>query len=590
MRARDILHNTILTARNCLRSLRRKGLDTIVLPIHGAYPELPASRTPFPLNLLPLFPSPVSLVDARNMVEMISQDRRVRTVVFRFGELQAGLSTLHSLRRLMLDLRAQGKRTIAWLPTADTSDYYLASACDEILLPCSGHLSVLGLRVESIFLKNTLVIAGIEADFEAIAEYKVAPDMFRRSTMSEPHREMLDALLDSLFDEVITTIAEARGLDTTRVRDLIDAMPLSATEAVDVGLADAVLYEDELAAYISSDGDQSSQAVDKPEPQAKARRESLAPLTWQQAARSLRRPIKWTTRQRIGVISLEGMIVPGHSRRVPVPLPIPVPLPFVQVQAGAESIAQALRLAESDERIAAVIFHVETPGGSALASDLIWREVRRLRERKPVVVLMGRQAASGGYYVSAPANRIVARPSTLTGSIGIWGGKFAFTGLYRKLGMGREAVQRGAMAGIYSETAPFSDRERERVRQDLQKSYARFKSRVAEGRGMTDEQVDAAARGRLWTGSQAREVGLVDELGGFDKALAIAKELAGLDPQREYTVVRIRPPRHARLPTPFPQAPESDTDQGLGAILSTLQSLARERIWALAPWTVHVRT
>jgi protease-4 len=353
-------------------------------------------------------------------------------------------------------------------------------------------------------------------------------------------------------------------------------------------LIDGVLYEDELAAYISSKEDRSSQAIDKPEPQTKPRKESAAPLTWQQAARWLRRPIKWTTRQRIGVVSLEGMIVPGHSRRVPVPLPIPVPLPFVQGQAGADTIAQALRLAESDKDIAAVILHVETPGGSALASDLIWREVRRLRERKPVVVLMGRQAASGGYYVSAPANRIVARPNTLTGSIGIWGGKFTLSGLYRKLGMGREAVQRGAMAGLYSETTPFTDPERERIRRDLQISYARFKARVAEGRGMTGDQVDAAARGRLWTGSQAREVGLVDELGGFDRAVAIAKELAGLDPQREYTVVRIHPPRHTRFPTPFPQAPESDPDQEFTAMLPALQRLSRERIWALPPWIVHV--
>jgi protease-4 len=201
---------------------------------------------------------------------------------------------------------------------------------------------------------------------------------------------------------------------------------------------------------------------------------------------------------------------------------------------------------------------------------------------------MGRQAASGGYYVSAPANRIVARPSTLTGSIGIWGGKFALSGMYKKLGMGQEALQRGAMAGLYSGTAPFTDPERERIRRDLQESYDRFKARVAEGRGMPDDQVDAAARGRLWTGSQAREVGLVDELGGFDRALTIAKELAGLDPQREYTVVRIRPPRHTRLPTRFPKAPESDPDQGFSAMLSALQSISQERIWALPPWIVHV--
>jgi len=237
----------------------------------------------------------------------------------------------------------------------------------------------------------------------------------------------------------------------------------------------------------------------------------------------------------------------------------------------------------------AVIFHVETPGGSAIASDLICREVHRLRERKPVVVLMGRQATSGGYYVSALADRIVARPTTLTGSIGIWGGKFILAGLYEKLGIGREPVQRGAMAGLYSEMATFSEEERSRVRRDLGEAYARFRTHVAQGRGMTDDQVEEIARGRVWTGAQAREIGLVDELGDFETALAIAKELAGLEPEREYTVVQVRPPRHALLPPPFPLAGGSVGDVGLVALLDALQSLARERVWALAPWTVRVR-
>jgi len=569
----DLLRNSVLATGNLLRSLRREGLDCILLSIHGSYPERATQRDPLPspLNRLPIFPPPeVSLAELWATMEMIGNDQRVQTVVLRFDTLQAGLSTLYSLRRMLLDLRSKGKRLIAWLPTADTRDYYLASACDEVILPQAGRLFALGLRVETIFLKDVLSLAGVEADLEAIAEYKVSPDVFRRSTMSEPHREMLDGILDSCFDQIVAAIAEGRGLNAGRVRELIDTMPLTATEAVETGLADAVLYEDELARHLSSD------------------ETTTTLLTWRGASRWLHRPIKWTTRQRIGVVSLEGTIMPGRSRRIPVPLPVPIPF---GTQAGAETIVQALRRAEADKHIAAVIFHVETPGGSTLASDLICREVRRLRERKPVVVLMGGQATSGGYYVSALAHRIVARPTTLTGSIGIWGGKFVLAGLYGKLGIGREAVQRGAMAGLYSETTPFSEEERAWVRRDMGEAYTRFKARVAEGRGLAEEQVEKIARGRVWTGAQAHEVGLVDKLGDFETALAMAKELAGLKPEREYTVVQVRPPRHVLLPPPFPTpiAEGRAWDGGLRAMIDGLQRLAHERAWALAPWMVQMR-
>lgn len=569
MRPRDLPRNFALTVRNLLRSLRRKGLDCVVLSIRGSYPERRPRREslPFPFSRLPLFPQEVSLEDVRATMEVIGNDQRVQDVVLRFDTLRAGPSTLYSLRRHLLGLRAKGRRLVAWLPGAGTWDYYLASACDEVFLPQSGRLFALGLRAEPVFLKDTLALVGVEADLEAIAEYKVSPDTFRRSTMSEPHREMLNAILDSYFDEIVTAIAEGRGLAPARVRELIDEMPLTPAEAVEAGLVDAVLYEDELAHHLG-DGTMSAPL-----------------LAWREAARRLRQPIKWTTRQRIGVVSLEGMIVPGRSRRVPAP----VPLRFIEAQAGADTIVQALRCAEADKRIVAVIFHVETPGGSAIASDLICREVRRLRQRKPVVVLMGGQATSGGYYVSALANRIVARPTTLTGSIGIWGGKFIAAGLYEKLGIGREPVQRGAMAGLYSELAPFSDGERARVRRDLGEAYARFKALVAEGRGMTDEQVEEIARGRVWTGAQSREIGLVDELGDFETALAMAKELAGLKPEREYTVVQVRPPRHELFPPPFPLARGGARDGGWGALLDALQNLARERVWALAPWAIRIR-
>lgn len=578
MRLRNLPRNAFITGGNLLRSLRRKGLDYIVLPVHGSYPERTPRRDPlpFPFNRLPISPSEPSLENMQAVVEQIGGDRRVQSVVLRFDTLHASPTALHSLRCMLTDLRGQGKHLVAWLPGADTWDYYLASACDEVILPQSGRLSILGLRSEAVFLKNALALIGVEADLEAIAEYKVSPDTFRRSEMTEPHREMLNAILDTYFDEIVSTIATGRGLTTAQVCALIDKMPLTPTEAVKAGLIDAVLYEDELAAHLAESSQQEQPALH----------------TWQEAARWLRQPLKWASRQAIGVVSLEGLIVPGRSRRIPAP----IPLPFVESQAGAETIVQALRQAEADKHIAAVIFHVETPGGSALASDLICREIRRLREHKPVIALMGAQATSGGYYVSALANRIVAHPNTLTGSIGIWGGKFTLKGLYDRLGIGREKVQRGAMAGLYSDLTPFNAEERAWMRHNLGESYALFKSLVAEGRGMTGEQVEEIARGRVWTGVQALEIGLVDELGDFQKALALAKELAGLDPEREYTVVSVHPPRHTLPPQPFPatlqttlqQLAQSAADQMWLVLAEGLHSLARERVWALAPWVVQI--
>ncbi|MGD8966076.1 MAG: signal peptide peptidase SppA [Anaerolineae bacterium] len=561
----DLPRNGIRAARNLVRSLRRRGLDYVMLPLEGSFPERAPRRAPlpFPFSMLPLFPSEVSLEEMQRVVDVISGDKRVKGLVFRIEQLQAGGATLHTLRRMILELRASGKHTVAWLSTADSWDYYLASACDTIILPPCARLNVLGLRSEALFLKETLALVGIEADLESIAEYKVAPDMFRRSTMTEPHREMLDAILDSYFEELVAAIAEGRGITSERVRELIDAMPMTPDEAVEADLADGVAYQDELAAHLAPND------------------ESHAPLvSWDGAARWLKRPVEWTTRKRIGVVSLEGMIVPGKSRRMPTPLPLPV-----EAQAGAETVARALRQAEADPHIAAVVFLVESPGGSSLASDLIWREVRRLRERKPVVVLMGEQAASGGYYVSAAANHIVARPTTMTGSIGIWGGKFVVGKLYDRLEMGREERTRGAMAGFYSELRPFSNEERAQMRQELGETYARFKQIVAEGRGMTEEEVEGIARGRVWTGAQAVAVGLADELGDFDRALAVAKELGELDPEKDCSVVQITPPGKTLPPMAFP----ADGEPAWVALSRALQNLARERVWAMAPWMVRVR-
>ena len=558
----ELFRNAWLALTNRLRLLRRRKLGYIVLRLSGSYPERSVQpRRPFPLSLLPWPPPPPSVESFANTLDRLAADPRVNGVVLLTSGLAAGPATLSSLRQVIGRFRESGKQAIAYVHDVGMWSYYLASACDQILAPESASFRAAGLWSESLFLKDTLALAGIEADFEAIAEYKVSPDTLRRSAMTEPHREMLESILNSLYTEVVEAIADGRGLASDRIQELLDAVPLTAAEAREAGLFDAVCYEDELPAHLGT--------LETPA--------TLIP--WQQARRRLVRPVRWHSRQAIGVISLEGVIVPGPSHRPPFPIPLPLPLP--PVQAGSETLVQQLRAAAQNKNIAAVVLHVDSPGGSALASDLIWRETTRLRQIKPFLIFMSNQAASGGYYVSAAANAIVAQPTTLTGSIGIWGGKIVTRGLYEKLHAGREVVSRGKAAGLYADTAPFSDEERSKIRADIGEGYSRFKARVAGGRGMTGEEVEAIARGRVWTGEQALGCGLVDQLGDLQSAIDKARELAGLDPRRQAVVISISPPKQYLVP----QALAQDA----GEWLANLARMLGEGTFALAPWAIRIR-
>lgn len=557
----DLVRNAWLAISDRLRLVRYKRLDYVVLSISGEYPERTVQpQRRFPLSLLPWPPPPPSVQDFVDALECVAKDRRVQGIVLLVSNLTAGPATVSSLRQAIDRFRESGKRSIAYLHDLGMWNYYLAAACDEIWIPESVSFRAAGLWSEAIFLRDTLDLIGIEADFEAIAEYKVSPDRFRRSSMSEPHREMLESLLDSLYESITGAMAEGRGMSEEQIRRLLDSAPLTAKQAVESGLVDGVCYEDELPVQLGT--------ADEP----------AALLTWNQAQRRLIRPRRWHSRRAIGFISLEGMIVPGPSRRSPLPVPLPLPLP--STQAGSETLVQQLRAAAQDKHLAAVILHVDSPGGSALASDLICREVAHLRRIKPVVVYMSNLAASGGYYVSAPATAILAQPTTLTGSIGIWGGKIVTKGLFGKLRAGREVISRGKAAGLYADAAPFSEEERARVRADIGAGYARFKARVAEGRGMTDEQVETVARGRVWTGKQALAHGLVDDLGNLQAATEKARELAEISKRRYPPLIDIRTPKRYQLPRPVSTEPAE--------WLAGLAALLREGVFALAPWSIRI--
>ena len=557
----DLLRNARLVVANRLRLLRWRRLDYVVLNVSGAYPERTLrQRRRFPLSLLP-WPTPAPSVDGfSSALERIAADPRVKGVVLIISGLSAGPATVSSLRSSIIRLRQAGKRSVAYMHDLGTWDYYLASACDEIRAPESATFRASGLWTETVFLKDTLGLVGLETDFEAIAEYKVSPDSLRRSKMTEPHREMLESLLDSLHSEIIGRVAQARRMTEERVRDLLDKAPMTAEQACEAGLLDGICYEDEL-------------------PHRLGTKETLAALvTGHAASRRLLQPLRWRSRRAIGVISLVGTIVQGPSQRPSIPIPLPLPMP--PTQAGSTTLVQQLRAAARNKHLAAVILHVDSPGGSAFASDMIWREADQLREAKPLVVYMSNRAASGGYYVSAPASEILAQPTTLTGSIGIWGGKLISRGVYARLKAGRETVSRGKAAGMYADTAPFDDDERAKLRANIGNGYARFKDRVAQGRTMSVDEVELVARGRVWTGKQAHERGLVDALGDLRDAAERARQLAGVSHRRYTPLVDVVAPKQVHLAQPSP------TDAA--AWLDGLKSLLREGVYALAPWSVRI--
>jgi len=556
----DLFRNAGRLVANRLQLIRRGKLDYVLLPVSGSYPErFCPTRRRFPVSLLPWPTAPASVEVFAANLDRLAADPRLKGVVLLISGLTAEPATLTSLRDTILRFRQSGKRAVAFLSDITMWSYYLATACDQVLAPESAVFRAAGLWSETVFLKDTLALAGIRADFEAIAEYKVSPDVWRRSKMTGPHREMLESILDSVYDHVVERIAEGRGLSAKKVRKLLDSVPLTAAQARQDNLLDDICYEDELPTKLGA-------------PAAPA-----AVLPWEQAGRWLIRPIRWHSRRAIGVISVEGLIVSGPSRRPPLPLPLPLPT----TQAGSDTIVQQLRAAARDKHLAAVVLHVDSPGGSALAADLIWREVRNLARTKPVVAYMGNRAASGGYYITAPAQSILAEPLTLTGSIGIWSGKFVTRELYQRADAVREVVSRGKAAGLYADAAPFSDDERARIRADLGQGYARFKARVAEGRHKSDDEVEAVGRGRVWTGSQAVEQGLVDELGDLCAAAAAAKELAGMDPRRHTISINVQAPRKHQLAQALPGTP-NDWLRGLLGLLG-------EGLWALAPWDIRIR-
>ncbi|MEO6063454.1 MAG: S49 family peptidase [Thermoflexales bacterium] len=529
----------------------------------------------------------------RRTFEQLANDSRIEGVVLRL-DCAASAAIYQSLRGLIAGLRAVGKRVVAYAERFGPISYYLACACDQIVMPPEAEWSVLGFEREYVFLKDALEWAGIGIEAVRVSPFKSAPDQLTQTGFSAESRAQAEALLDAVYETVVAGVAAGRHLSPENVRERIDHAPYKADQAVALGLIDATRYEDELRDFVVPGA-----AADKPagmpgglrarisaflrEPRAavRRRRERPALQTYAEAWRALLLPdIDWAD-QYVAVIQLEGAIIEGKSSP-----PSPLPLPFVGDRAsGDETIAAAFRAAENDPETAAIVLVVDSPGGSALASDLIARELRRIRTKKPIVVYMNGVAASGGYYAAALADFIVAQPLTVTGSIGVFALKPTDSGVYDRLRVRRTTLSRGARAGLYGTARAFDDDEREAVIQSIGRTYAAFKRIVADGRKLDLDAVESVAGGRVWTGTMALERGLVDALGDFQVALNKAAELGKIPADKRAPFWVVSPPRGFSLPSPFidpaalTRSVMDDTQQRIRRIMSG-------RAWAQLPFEV----
>jgi protease IV len=556
----DVLVNLWRLLRNAYVRLLRRPPDYVSLEASGSLPEF-ESRVGLLQRRLRPGPTGPSLEEIRGRLAGISADGRPRGVVLRLRSLDAGWAALEELRRELLAFRERGGRVVAYLlDPVDSCSYYLACAADEILATPLATIGVIGLRTRVNFLRDALSRLGLEAEVVAVSPYKSAGDPFVRNDFSRESREQAERLLDRRYEELVGAMSQGRGLSPEGARARIDGAPYAAPEALSRGLLDGVCYEDELPERLG-EGDKRARLAE-----------------WGAAHKALRVPYRRSLRRRVGLVSLSGTIARGRSRRLPVPLPL-----LGDEQAGSESIVAALRLAESNRRVAAILFHVESPGGDALASDLIWREVERIRAKKPVVVLMGNAAASGGYYVSAAANHVVVRRGTVTGSIGVLSIRPVAGGLYEKLGVNPATVERGARAGLLDPShSPTSDELRVLQRQ-IGFIYDEFKDRVSRGRDVGAPDLEGIAGGRVWTGAEALDLGLADEVGGFAEALRKARELGKVERDAPEVLLKISPPRSRR---PAPGKPAEAAHEMVEEIRQDILRLRESRVWAIAPYDI----
>jgi protease-4 len=488
------------------------------------------------------------------------RDARITSVLLMPGSLDLPFwGKVQELRDAVVDFRKAGKTVVAFLEYGGDREYYLASAADRVFLLPTARLDLAGIASYEIFLRGAFDKFGAYPDFHHIGDFKTATNQLTEKTFTPAHREMTESLNRDMYEQLVRGIADSRKKTDAEVRALLEAGPFSPEDALRAGLIDDIAYEDQL---------------DDRVPQLKAPAGQKRRIELNQYARISPQSVGIRGRSRIAVIYAVGVIASGDSGFDPVNGRV----------AGSSAIVDQIRRVREDESVKAIVLRVDSPGGSSTASDVIWRELMITRDQKPsrpLVTSMSDLAASGGYYVAMPAHVIVAQPATLTGSIGIYTGKFVISETLAKLGINTETVTSGPNADIYSPFSRFSPAEQAKIEQSMQSFYNQFVEKVAEARHTTPERIDAIAQGRVWTGRQARELGLVDQLGGLDVAIDAAKQRARIPADEDVEIV-VYPPRRSFY--------EALADQfGRNSTTSALHALVGADARAVAALTAPIR-
>ena len=490
-------------------------------------------------------------------------DANLVGVLIRVDDLDANWARLQGLRRSIERLRAAGKRVWVHLERAGVREYYLASAAEQISLTPAATLDVTGLSSEAVFVFDALEKIGIRADVVQMGRYKSAGEMFTRRDMSAPHREMLESLVEDLYAQLAEAVATGRNLDPALLRDLLGRGPFVPSEARELGLIDAIGHADELEKRLV-DACGGAATIDRT-------------AYGVRRGRAMRRDTLRRQRAAFALLHIGGTIKPGES----------VPGLGGARATGSATVAAALEQVRKRDDINALIVRVASPGGSVLGSDLIWRELARTRETKPVIVSFGDVAASGGYYVALAGNSVLAEAGTITGSIGVIAGRASLRGLYDRIGVSKTLISRGRNAALYSDYAELDDEGRARIHVQAESFYRDFVAKVASARGLSTDAVGAVAEGRVWTGRQALERGLVDELGGLEEAFAAAKRAANLAADEPVSVERFPKPRRLWKVSVDLNLPNQGAFADLLGAIPSLRFLLRERVWAVLPF--HLR-
>mmetsp|Transcript_20172 Transcript_20172/g.39156 ORF Transcript_20172/g.39156 Transcript_20172/m.39156 type:complete len:627 (+) Transcript_20172:68-1948(+) len=521
---------------------------------------------------------PMSLRQVVDALEWASVDPHVKGVVCTLaGESQTTIATTQEIRNAILAFRA--KQTAPARPTVFSADtfgesgqgtaqYYLASAFDKIYLQPSGLVGLIGMHSETFFLKNMLAKIGVYPQFLAYFEYKNAANMFTQDGFTEQHREQTHRLMDSLFRQIISGIATSRSLSESKVRSLMDESPLHAQEALKHSLVDGLQYHDRVLVDLGVSKEcvvQDMHRYYKEAEKVKNKEKDGGKSFYDKAMEAAQKGANAKHEDVVALVTATGNVVRGRGQRKDM---------------GAAKVVEAVRAAVKDENVKSIVVRVDTRGGSAIASDTIRRELELARESgKPVVVSMGSVAASGGYYIATGADKIVAQPGTITGSIGVVLGKFTLSELYGKLGVSVGEMQMGKQASTMSSNTPWNESQLETAQQLGLNFYNDFVGHVAKARNMTVQQVDSMARGRVWTGEQARDLGLVDVLGGLKEAHAVAAELAPGVPKDKL-------PRLVSYPKkkkPIQELAEllSGKSEDSGKALASIASLGTDDLWEI---------